>query len=205
MKPKTECPPPAACGWITGCLQRLRNIPILFRSFNPLPLRRMLSSSLEFKSCKQVQRASPCLGASYDLDETDTLPVLSLQSGCIRGLEFSMSGVNSRIQNVFDLPQELASHHSVCMWISLWQFTAMITRSLILVQIKCQNLQEEVLVHSPAPSTATQYTFVERFWDFLLFLLIFYKGCWFPSVFLHLPGNLSHRQTPFFPVWFNFD
>ena len=35
-------------------------------------------------------------------------------------------------------------------------------RILILVQIKCPNSQEEVIVPSPAPDTAAQYTFVEN-------------------------------------------
>ena len=41
---------------------------------------------------------------------------------------------------------------------------------LILVQIKCPNSQEEVIVPSPAPDTAAQYTFVENIWISSVFI-----------------------------------
>lgn len=62
---------------------------------------------------------------------------------------------------------------------------------LVLVQIKCQNSQEEVLMHSPAPSAepAARYMLVEGICDFLLFSFILQKDWRFPSIFLQCPGS----------------
>lgn len=57
-------------------------------------------------------------------------------------------------------------------------------KTLLLFQIKCQNFQEAVIMHSSAPSTepATQHTFVDIMGDFLPVSFILPQNRWFPSV-----------------------